>query len=417
MTALTARWSAPLLWVLVVVMAGRLAWTSTHVLTRHSDGFGAYYTSARLLRAGDGGPQLYDDRWFEQQVTTMVPVVRDIYTPNPPTAAMLLLPLSWAGYATARTIWIALSLLLLAVSLAVIVYETKLRGPFAPLFLAVALASQPLMVNVRQGQAYILLLALTVPAWVGVRRHHNALAGVPIGAMLVLKTAGVMLPILFLARRRGQALVWGALTGLGLIALSFVWVSVSTWRAYLTALMRIRSEPDLSVTAYQSSTALFHHFFVFDASWNPEPIVRAPMVGAALSLIVTLTVLAVTVASTLQSRDDDLAFAALITAAVLVSPLSLDYHYMFLLLPLAIMLARAQDTASRWSWLILGLSAFLMFAELPYTSPRVSHGLWALLAYPKLAGSLLLWGESLWLMHRPSESTSTAATRVATAAG
>ena len=47
-------------------------------------------------------------------------------------------------------------------------------------------------------------------------------------------------------------------------------------------------------------------------------------------------------------------------------------------------------------WLVL-LAAFMMIAtDLPYRSPRLFDGVWAVLAYPKLYGTILLWGVAMW---------------------
>jgi hypothetical protein len=38
----------------------------------------------------------------------------------------------------------------------------------------------------------------------------------------------------------------------------------------------------------------------------------------------------------------------------------------------------------------------LIALDLPYRSPRLADGAWALLAYPKLYGAWLLWGLAIW---------------------
>ena len=148
------------LWLVVAVAALQFVWATKGVLTRHSDGFAAYYTAARLVRVGDGGSRFYDDTWFGGQVSAFVPGVKDIYNANPPTTSMIMLPLSWADYATARTIWIVLSIIMLTATLLLIVRETGMSGPVVPLFVSVALLCEPLAANMRQGQVYIALLML-----------------------------------------------------------------------------------------------------------------------------------------------------------------------------------------------------------------------------------------------------------------
>jgi hypothetical protein len=417
MTTFAGRWATPLLWLLTLIVAAHFVWQTAEVRTRHSDGFAAYYTSARLVRDGRAGSRLYDDAWFGEQIDRFVPGVRDIYNANPPTTAIMLLPLSWASYGTARSIWMLLTLALLVATFFLIIRETRLSVLPVLIFVCASLASEPLHANMRQGQVYVLMLALATLVWIGYRRNDDRLAGVPLGVMLALKTAGLFLPLLFLLGRRWRALVWTLSTAAVLSAASFAWFGPGAWRAYLHYLTGLRTSPDLSVTAYQTVTSLVRHLMIFDATWNPAPLVDAPMAGAVVTLVVALALVGATLAVVARSGDADLSFAALLTLTILLSPVSLDYHYTALLLPFAILLSRVHALDDRWAWIILALSAVLVLADLQYGSARLSRGAWALFAYPKLAGGLLLWGDSVWLMFRSSRATekAPASARVVTA--
>lgn len=395
----------PFFWVLATLVIARFAWNTFGVMTRRSDGFAAYYTAARLVRTGGAGPQFYDDIWFNHQVDHVVHGVQDIYTPNPPTAALLLLPLSGERYAKARTIWILLTVVMLAATLALIVRELNMSRPVSLTFVCGALASQPLEANFHQGQAYVLLLALATLVWTGYRRRHDGIAGSPLGLLLAIKTAGLALPILFIVRRRWRALAWAALGGLVVSGLTLFWFGLGSWNAYLRHVARLPNEPDLSVTAYQTTTSLFRHLFVFDATWNRAPLLDAPRAAPVATLIVSLVLLVSTIAFVKRSNDVDLSFAALLTLSVLLSPLSLDYHFTLLLLPVAIVLARLHRSGDVKSWGGLIVATFLLAVDLPYTSSHLSSRAWALLAYPKLAGTLLLWAVTLWLLRGAATRT------------
>ncbi len=400
MTARSGQIVLALLAIMLTALAVRFAWQSAAVATRRSDGFAAYYTAARLIRAGSAGPRLYDDAWFSAEVDRTVPGVKDIYNANPPTTALLLLPLSGARYAVARTVWIWLNVALLAVTLLLIVRDTGLRGPAALAFICVAVASQPVEANMRQGQVYVLLLALATLIWIGLRRGSDRVAGVALGVMLAVKTAGLLLPILLLSGRRWRSLIWAGVSTVALSFTSLIWLNAATWRAYLQSLMRLRNEPDLSVSAYQTLPSLFRHLFAFDSTWNPDPLTRSSLLATALTLLAFVGLLGLTLLFTRTLGRIDLPFAALLTLSVLLSPVSLDYHYTLLLLPLAILLAESRSDRDWCVWTMVAISAALTMSNLPYTSPRFAGGVWILLGYPKLAGGLLLWGTTMWLARR-----------------
>jgi hypothetical protein len=380
----------------VVILALRFAWLAIEAATRRSDGFGAYYTSAVLLRDGDDVAHFYDDRWFNAQVGAIVPGVQDIYTPNPPTTAALMLPLAPLSYGTARTIWTVLNLMLLAVVLWWMAREARLSTPWALGLASLALIAEPVYANLRQGQAYVLLLALTVFTWHGYRSRRDGLAGIALGLMLVFKTAGILLPLLLIRRRRWFALGATCVTGLIVFLASLLTMGESAWRTYFDVVSGQRNEADFAVTAYQNQFSLVHHLFVFDPQWNPHPLFQQRVVGEWLSFVATTAVVAAALLILWRSRSDDLSLGALVIASIVISPYSLDYHYTLLLLPIAILVGDFERGRAGWSWVPLASGCLLIAAPLPYLSTRLSSGAWALLAYPKLYGALLLLGLSMF---------------------
>jgi cell division protein FtsW (lipid II flippase) len=161
-------------------------------------------------------------------------------------------------------------------------------------------------------------------------------------------------------------------------------------------LWRGRDETDLMVTAYQSAYSFTHHLFVYDATWNARPLLRHAQIGAALSFVATLGVLVVVAFILVRGDSDDRSFAALMIAATVISPYSLAYHYSVMLLPIAILAGQLTYDSSPWRWLVLLFGTLLIAIPYPYLSVRLSAGAWALLAYPKLYGALILLGLTFW---------------------
>src|SRR6185436_16009172 len=93
--ALAGMLAAMVLAVFTVFSAGSM----TH-------GFVAYYAASRLLVSGQLGPIAYDDRWFGEKVQQFTAgSVREIFTPNPPTMALMALPVAGLDPQAARMIW------------------------------------------------------------------------------------------------------------------------------------------------------------------------------------------------------------------------------------------------------------------------------------------------------------------------
>jgi hypothetical protein len=375
---------------------------------RTSHGYIVLYTSAQLIRERVDFRLFYDDRWFARQTARYDAVYSDIYRPNNPIAALILLPLSDLDYASSRVIWIMFNVVLLAAGSFRLLRELKVKGVVLPLMVMLILLYDPLHVNLELGQSYTWLFALLVVAWVGYRRGDNRALGVALGLMLGLKTAGVFLWVLLILQRRWSALAWGIVTAGTLALLSLPFVRVEAWFTYFSQADYFNGKPWLMMTAYQTPTSLFGHLFTYDAQWNSAPLFDAPILTSVFISVTTIGLiglsLIVEVQRTLrkQPANNDLIFAIFVIVSVLIVPVALDYHYTMLLLPVIIL--AAQKWSTKRSWFVLALGIALISTAIDYQQPALSVGWWALLAYPKLYGALLLWGLAMWQQNKSVQS-------------
>jgi hypothetical protein len=390
--ALWARWFQFGLWGLVLILSVHFVRFSVEAAIRPSDGFAAYYTAARLLREGADASYFYDNAWFRMQVARYNPAADDIYNVNPPTTALLLLPLSGLDYTGARIAWTLFSLICLVGAGGWLLWLLGLRGAIIPGFIALLLLYQPLYANFHLGQVYVLLLGLLVLAWHGYRQRDALFLGVALGLMFVLKTACAPLWLLLAVQRRWRALAWAMATVLLVAVGSLPWLGVGAWRTYFRLLAEFNAQPWLAVTAYQTQLSLWRHLFSFDARWNSAPLFAMPALGVWLPWLTLALALAIGIYRTRTMKRADLTFASFVILSIILSPVSLDYHYTFLLLPIAILLARGRQQPSPLAQVALAVAVFLIAADLPYRSQQLEAGAWALLAYPKLYGAVALWG-------------------------
>lgn len=412
------------------LLAVRFILFSVEMVGRPTHGFVAAYAASRLLIEGEDMAQLYDDAWFIAQVNRFEPTIGDIYI-NPPTTALLLLPLAWLPYAPARAVWITLNIIALAIMVFWLARQLRFTGLWLYATFIAVLLFQPVYSNIYLGQVYLFLLGLLLLAWHGYRQEKDSLSGIMLSLMLIFKLAGLFLWPLFLVRKRWRAIAWGVGITTAVILFTWPWMGTAAWQRHVITALESGGKPERLVTAHQSWTSFSGHFFIMDEQWNPAPLFDQAAVGAWLNGLGAVALLAVSLFVVYRAArspafrelphfSGDLSFAIFVILSVILSPLALDYHYPLLLLPLAIAAAyvRAQgaevvpesglsgSAAPRWIggtavyWLILLFAFFLMAADLPYRSPRLADGAWALLAYPKLYGALLLWGFSTWLLWR-----------------
>ena len=354
------------------------------------------------MRAGADPARFYDDDWFFAATQRIVDGrAGDIYNTNTPVTALLLAPLVGLAPARARVAWTLLNLCFLGLALAVTLRATRGDRLAGALGLGLLALYQPVAQQLYHGQAYALvLLGEAAILWAYLARRE-ALAGGVLGLLLIGKTAGLLLPLLLLAQRRWRAL--GALllavaaVGLGTLP----WLGLAAWRVYAAELLRFRGRPEIAVTAYQDLPGLLAHLFRPDPRWNPTPLLDAPRLATALLLPLALALVAPTLLATWRAdpaarRGRALPFAAWMCLTVILSPVSEGYHFTLLLVPIAILLAdwrEVRPAPGRAALTLLGVG--LLAAPLPYQDPRLAAGAWALCAYPRLYGALILWALAL----------------------
>jgi hypothetical protein len=382
----------------VGLLAVRLVIIAIQAAVTPSHGFMAYYTAARLVLEGAPVSRFYDDDWFREQTTRIEARTSDIYNVNPPVTALLMLPLAGLSHAAARAAWTVVNLGLLAWAVTGLVRSLSLDGGWRLVAWGAVLAFEPVIANIRLGQVYGLLLCLLVLAWMGWQRARPAWLAAGLGGMMALKTAGLWLWPLLIVRRQWRALAGGLVVAGAVAAASLPLTGPDAWRVYGELLTRFSARPELTVAAYQSGFSLLRRLFTHHAHalWNPAPLVNAPAVGALLPWLVLAAVLGMSAYAAHKSAEQGLAFGSFAIAAVALSPVALDYHYVLMLAPLGIVLSWARRQPAAWVWGVLVLSVLAMGLELPYRSPRLESGIWALLAYPKLYGAAMLWGLTLW---------------------
>jgi hypothetical protein len=382
----------------------------------HTNGFAAYYTASRILvEAPRDLPRAYDDVWFQRRIDSYgFPHVLDVLYVQPPTISLIMAPFARLSPERARVVWIGASVACWLGGVAVL--SAMFGPPMLPL-IALTTLYLPLADNLWQGQGYALLfLLLCLTLRLATRSDFRGmwLAGIPLGLMLVLKGAGIWLWPLFLVAKRWRIVAGAGVTALAVAVAAAPVIGWSAWRPFFDDIPRLVTEPIRYVTAYQTVTSLFGHLFVFDARWNPAPVVHLP--GLARALTIAVTAASLFVSLRLQrfaagDRDEQALSAGMFVAlGACMSPVAESHHYLLVLpaVVAAVAVASRRRVPGR-SWLVLAAGTLLLVIPRRfYLSDRLQAGWLAVLAYPKVYGALSLWG---WMAASLRDGTARAADR------
>jgi len=371
--------------LLVVIVALFLLHTIVPSTGRMTNGFLAYYVGAQIIKNGEPGAQLYDDNGFAVRAKKVSGGrVTDIYFANPPVLAAAWVPFAYLTVEQARTLWIWLSVLWLAIAVALIAAQLleppQLLGlvGLAALFTLPAPAREEFLL----GQIYSAVLLLHVIGWRAYARRQDAVAGAALGLALALKLSGWPIGLLMLAQRRWTAVWSSILTGIAAAAITLPWVGIDAWRTFFyVALPRALRRPAATLTVYQDSGGFWQHWLRYDPKLNPHPIFDAPSLAGILTIV---TAAAACFALIARRRPAHISFAAAVALVELLSPAAEQYHYIVLLLPLAVLWHEGWRLRSRGALCAACVATLLIAWPLNYKAP---HPVWALvLSYPRLIG-------------------------------
>jgi hypothetical protein len=313
--------------------------------TRSETDFPNYYTAAVLMRQGAPLRDYYDWTWFQRQMNYAgIEHQLGAYLPQTPMTMLPIVPLAGFSVQTAKQIWLALNLALLAATLWMLSRATQIRIEHITILMFLGYGS--LQSNFRLGQYYVFLLFLLTLAFYCLDRGKSAGSGFLCGVAFGLKLYGGPFLLYFVVKRNWKAvagmLAASAIGVLTAIAL-FGWGDV---RFYATQILPRSLEGEV-IDPYHAGngalTTLLRHCFVMEPDLNPHPLWSAPLVFFFLRPFTVLLILACTLFGLAWKSKEFYrrGFAWFTIAILLLSSNTAPYTFILLLLPVVLLLQHA----------------------------------------------------------------------------
>ena len=324
--------------------------------------FPNYYTAAALVRQGAPLRLYYDWTWFQRQIHYVgIDGQLGGYIPHTPATMLPFVPLTFLEPQAAKRAWLLLEFLFLAAAVLLLSrYSGLTRLEVTVLAL---LAHSAVGSNFAIGQYYIFLLLLLTCAVGCLLRGRDELGGAIMGLIFALKLYTAPFLLFFAVRRQWRAFCGFvvAVVGIALLAIAiFGWPPV--WFFATTVFPRglDGSVNDPYNPGWASMTAFLRRSLFAEAELNPHPLVNAPAAFFFLRAFYTLGVLAFSLLILSRPAVKRVHALALFTIVLFVlSPNTASYHYILLLVPVALLLRGA---SRGWS---AGLILLYVAVELP----------------------------------------------------
>ena len=360
---------------------------------RMTHGFIAYYAASRALVAGHFGSWVYDEPSFTAYVQELTGTsVLEIFGPNPPSMSLLLLPLAALAPTTARAVWLVVSLAAWAWASAALARRMSLRGiDSGTVALALMLLNPAVFANIRNAQAYLVVAAAQIAAAHCILRRRDSAAGALLGASVAVKTSGVpMLVVIAFAKRR-RVLVSALVAGAVSVAVTIAVAGIEPWMRYPGYVAEFVGQPRAAVTAYQTTSSLFHRLCIADPAWNPAAAADCATLGRGIPALLEVVAVLITL-RVVSAAPAALWLAAGGCLSVLMLPIAEDHQFVLLALPMMLLVeSRRQSGSDRVFTCAFVAFALLLVVPLENTAYRFTAGWGVLLAYPRLYAAWLLW--------------------------
>ena len=380
----TARWAEHIALFLL------LLFVCLHILPRAwralITDFPNYYMAARLAHEGYDTSRMYEWTWLQREKDHRGVGVRVIgLSPITPFSTLVMSPLAGLRPLTAKRVWILFTLALLIPMAWLIRSMTGLEYRRIALIFAM---SVPLYRNIEYGQFYVLLLLLIVAACWSYIRGYSGLAGALISLAAACKIFPILFFVYFLRRGEWRALLYGALTGFGALAISISVFELNVHSTYLHQILpwALHGEGMPPYVIVASFSGVLHSLLLSEPQWNPHPWHYSPLAYAVL--LPTLQMLTLAPAILLIRREDTtprrimLEWSALVTASLAISTLPASYNFVLIALPVCVIAAQLIQRG-QYRWLAV---LALVYIGIGFTmpSPHKPVGLGILLYIPRL---------------------------------
>lgn len=320
--ALSSAANAGIVVTLVLLCAAAFMWDwflTQVMIGLHMNDFGKFYYSARAFLEGQ-------DMYAPSPATDMQEMGQQLLNMNPPHFHVLVLPLATLDPSQALALWMGASIFALVLSLLMIGREVGYRATRQRVLLIVlaSLAFSGSQAFFLTGQLSLLLLLPITICWIEARRGHWGRAGAWLGACLSVKPFLLIFLPYLIGRGRVRALVVAVGTAATCLGVGLLVFGVEGYRSWLGALTQ---SGDWAWTGMNASTlGMFQR--VFSATPLFVPLKFAPrlvpfwIVAAGVIGIGTFMV----VLDDKTRSSTDRAFAVLLVASQLVSPLGWVYY-------------------------------------------------------------------------------------------
>jgi hypothetical protein len=378
----------------------------------HSD-FPNYYTSSKLLVEGKDLSMIYHDEWFQQKIYGYGIGEEGKYSPFPPPAAFVMIPVASLSPLAAKRVFLLVNVIALLAAAVLITMISKFS--YIGACNIILLSGAALSNNFVLGQLYLILLMSIVWGYRSFLGGKSVAAGIAWGVGAAVK----YFPLIYIP----AIIIKKDWKTLGALIFTFVFVTMAACMyfgfeasaQFFTRVLPSHLNGELSnqsnyAVAFQSWNSLLRTMFVYDAVQNPSPLFESvPAFQFSRAVIYAGFSAAAMIAIWRLRHNLRIVPYSIVISSLLVfvlAPASASYHVVLLVLPIVVLLDLSLGKHPAYSLCFIILFALIGFS--PVLLHRMSRQVFGLFfMYNRLWLTVLLFitsvGFILMQRRRPTE--------------
>lgn len=371
--------------ILFIVLLVHLVWRGIlPALTKIDSDFPNYYVSAKLVLKGGEVDRLYDDDWFQQQIYLEGINQLGKFSPFPPVTAFVFIPLAWLKPLDALRAWTFFNIVILVAS--IVLLSKIVNKDWLWCSLIFLLSGHALINNFRLGQFYLVLTLVILGGYYLWQRKQHALTGLMFGFGTAIKYFPIVFLPLFVFWKEWRAVAAFLVTPLAAYFISLLVFGVKLHQQFFSSVLLGHLMGNIQNPFshfFQSWNSLLHKLLVYEEALNPEPMLNSPALASILlGLVYCFVFFSALVALKNQQANKAKQFAFLGIAELVILPASATYHFLLLVLPVAILLSGG--TWNTKEKIIATAYAGIGFIPYSFFHRFDGRGFLTVLAYPRL---------------------------------
>lgn len=271
-------------------------------------------------------------------------IYQDTLHPNyhPPFIALLILPIAYLPYSISSYIWSIITISLYFFSMYLVLNELRIKLPieWRMILIGFLICWYPFLENLILGQISIVISTCIIAAWVLLRRGRETYAGILIGFASLIKLFPIIFIAYFIFRKRWRSLLGMVIMLIAGFTITTIIIGPQSQIQYVTEI----APRDINNFAHYPINLSFGGIFrrLFTENDLSYPIINSPIVSTIGIWTCTFLIMVLAIYRAITSKnqyEDDISYALIILAMLLISPITWEHILPILILPFGLSLS------------------------------------------------------------------------------